>query len=159
ETVALSVHHEKSTGPPSEILIQSDGTFKVGSGMPAGKWTAALVRTKGSLGARGGSQQRYRIPGGFTIEEGKTEYEIELGPNWRPEQKGPATVREGLYLPLPDGRGSEGRLERRQSSGCQTLFGNALRETLFRMPHTSVGCFARNRVSQNRFPNRVWEPA
>jgi len=84
ETVQLSVHFEKSTGPPLEIPIQSDGTFKVGSGMPAGKWTAALVRTKGSLGARGGSQQRYRIPGGFTIEEGKTEYEIELGPNWKP---------------------------------------------------------------------------
>jgi hypothetical protein len=44
------------------------------------------------------------------------------------------------------------------TSRSQTLFGNALRETLFRMSHASVGCFARNRVSQNWFPNRVWEP-
>jgi hypothetical protein len=83
ETVQLSVHFEKFTDRPWSIPIQSDGTFKVGR-MPAGKWTAALIRSKGSGGARGGAPQRYRIPGGFTIEEGKTEYLIELGPEWKP---------------------------------------------------------------------------
>src|SRR5439155_15785771 len=39
----------------------------------------------------------------------------------------------------------------RPFSGSQTLFGNGLPETLFRMPK-------RNRVSRRGFPNRVWEP-
>jgi hypothetical protein len=84
ETVNLSVHFEKFKGPPSNIPIESDGTFKVGSGMPSGKWTAALLRSKASGGVRREAPRRYNIPGEFTVEEGKTEYEIELGPNWKP---------------------------------------------------------------------------
>src|SRR5579875_3301522 len=40
----------------------------------------------------------------------------------------------------------------------QTLFGNAVRETLFRACFTSVGRPRRNTVSRSGFPNRVWEP-
>jgi hypothetical protein len=85
ESAKLSVHCQKFAGPPMNIPIQSDGTFKLSSAMPIGKWSAALIRTKASGGPRrGGAPQRYSIPDGFTIEEGKTEYEIELGPNWKP---------------------------------------------------------------------------
>jgi hypothetical protein len=30
------------------------------------------------------SRNMYNVPEGFAIEEGKTEYLIELGPNWKP---------------------------------------------------------------------------
>ena len=83
ETVQLSVHHEKSTDRPWNFNIQSDGTFKLDFGMLIGKYSARLVRRKGPGGNRGG-ERWYTIPDGFTVEEGKTECNIELGPNWKP---------------------------------------------------------------------------
>jgi hypothetical protein len=76
----LSVHFEKFT-TPWFIPIQSDGTFKIGW-MPIGKYSATLLRSKLSGGHR--VAQRHPIPDGLTIEEGKTEYNIELGPSWKP---------------------------------------------------------------------------
>ena len=81
ENVNLSVHFEKFT-TDWFIPIQSDGTFKIGW-MPIGKYSAALLRRKASGGGRG-LPERYPIPGGLTIEEGKTEYLIELGADWKP---------------------------------------------------------------------------
>jgi hypothetical protein len=82
ERVTLKLHLEKTPGPMG-IPIQSDGSFKIGW-MPIGKYDAALVRQKKASGGRGGGSPMYMIPGGLTIEDGKTEYNIELGPNWKP---------------------------------------------------------------------------
>lgn len=64
------------------IPIQSDGTFKIGW-MPIGKYSAMLTYRNKSGGAKSGPKT-YNVPDGFTIEEGKTEYNVELGPNWKP---------------------------------------------------------------------------
>src|SRR5262249_6405685 len=79
ETVTLSVFHEK--GEKFDIRIQPDGSFKIGW-MPIGKYSATLLR--GNKEGRGPPTNRYNIPGGLTIEEGKTEYTIELGKGWNP---------------------------------------------------------------------------
>lgn len=60
------------------IPLQQDGTFQIGW-MPIGTYSAQLIREKKS--ARG--QNLYGIPDNFKIEEGKTEYTIELGPKWK----------------------------------------------------------------------------
>ncbi len=70
--------HEK--GGMMGIPIQQDGTFQIGW-MPLGTYSAVLIRQK--TGSRGG-QIMHNIPGNFKIEEGKTEYTIELGPQWKP---------------------------------------------------------------------------
>jgi len=62
------------------VPIQPDGSFKIGW-MPIGKYSAMLIR--GPKGERGG-ENRYNVPGGFTIEDGKTEYTVELGKGWKP---------------------------------------------------------------------------
>ena len=31
-----------------------------------------------------GPPSKYNVPGGFAIEDGKTEYTIDLGKNWKP---------------------------------------------------------------------------
>jgi hypothetical protein len=79
ETVSLDVYHE--TGRHFGIPIQSDGSFKIGW-MPIGKYSATLMR--GKTEGRGPPASRYNVPGGLTIEEGKTEYAIELGKGWKP---------------------------------------------------------------------------
>jgi hypothetical protein len=78
ETVQLKVIHDtaRSFGVP----IATDGTFKVGW-MPMGKYSALLIRKKEN--AIGGPNM-YNLPDRFEIVEGKTEYEIELGSNWKP---------------------------------------------------------------------------
>jgi hypothetical protein len=77
ETVVLSLFHE--TGQSFGVPIKADASFKIGW-MPIGKYSATLVReTKGK-----GQPKRYNIPGGLTIEAGKTEYSVELGPEWKP---------------------------------------------------------------------------
>jgi hypothetical protein len=82
EKAIVKVFHEK--GRSFGIPIQPDGTFKIGW-MPIGKYSAMLIREKKSdAPRRGPPQDMYNIPDGFTIEEGKTEYTIELGPNWKP---------------------------------------------------------------------------
>ena len=77
EKVRLEVYHE--TGRSFLIPIQPDGSFKIGW-MPIGKYTATLLR--GSQDGRGPAK-RHNVPGGLTIEDGKTEYTIELGKGWQ----------------------------------------------------------------------------
>jgi hypothetical protein len=61
------------------IPIKSDGTFEI-TWMPIGKYLASLERRKPGESRPG----KYSLPGDFNIEEGKTEYVFELGPNWKP---------------------------------------------------------------------------
>ena len=78
ERVILQVFHQ--TGTSFGIPIQEDGSFQIGW-MPIGKYSAVLMRDpKGAKGAPG----RYNVPGGLTIEDGKTEYTIELGKGFKP---------------------------------------------------------------------------
>jgi hypothetical protein len=66
------------------IPIKPDGTFQIGW-MPIGDYAANLERTKPNAGGRGGGRPEiYPIPGGLTIEKGKTRYEVELGEKWKP---------------------------------------------------------------------------
>lgn len=78
ESVQLKVIHEKAQS--FGIPLQQDGSFKIGW-MPIGKYSAILIRQK--EGGKGGPSM-YNVPGGFEIVDGKTEYEIELGKNWKP---------------------------------------------------------------------------
>ena len=70
----------KSFGVP----IKPDGTFGIGW-MPVGKMTLRLERSpKDPAKTKGGPPNRYSIPGGLTIERGKTAgYIIELGKGWK----------------------------------------------------------------------------
>jgi hypothetical protein len=79
EKVRLEVYHE--TGRSFLIPIQPDGSFQIGW-FPIGKYSAMLTRQEKE--ARGGPGKRHNVPGGFTVEAGKTEYSIELGQGWRP---------------------------------------------------------------------------
>jgi hypothetical protein len=79
EKVRLEVFHE--TGQSFLIPIQPDGSFKIGW-MPIGKYSAALLR--GNKDAKGPPAKRHNIPGGLQIEDGKTEYTIELGKSYQP---------------------------------------------------------------------------
>jgi hypothetical protein len=77
EEVLLKLVHEK--GESFLMPIQADGSFKSGW-RPVGKYSATLLReSKGK-----GPPRRHDVRGGVTIEEGKTEYTIELGENWMP---------------------------------------------------------------------------
>jgi hypothetical protein len=71
------VHH--GSAQKFDIPIQTDGTFKIGW-MPIGKYSASMERPN----ADGKGKSVYTVPGGLTIEDGKTEYSIELGKDWRP---------------------------------------------------------------------------
>jgi hypothetical protein len=63
------------------IPIAADGSFQVGK-MQTGQYSAILERTK--KGAKGSTiPNMYNIPGGFKIEEGKSDYSIELGKGWK----------------------------------------------------------------------------
>lgn len=79
EKVQVQLFHEK--GQSFGIPINSDGTFKIGW-MPIGKYSAMLKREK-TL-AKGAAPSAYSVPGGLTIQEGQTEYKIDLGPKWKP---------------------------------------------------------------------------
>jgi hypothetical protein len=80
ESVELQVIlHEKAQ--QFGIPIAADGSFKIGW-MPIGKYSAILKRVK--EGAMKGGPNMYNVPGGFEIVDGKTEYEVELGKNWKP---------------------------------------------------------------------------
>jgi hypothetical protein len=76
--VVVTLVHEK--GQSFGIPIQRDGSFKIGW-MPIGKYSATLTRS--TMQDKGGPI-RYNIPGGLTIEDGKTDYTIELGTGWKP---------------------------------------------------------------------------
>jgi hypothetical protein len=79
EQVLLQVFHEK--GQSFGIPIQPDGSFKIGW-MPVGKYSAMLTRQGKVL--KGSPQNRYSVPGGLTIQDGKLEYTIDLGKGWKP---------------------------------------------------------------------------
>jgi hypothetical protein len=79
EAVQLMIYHE--SGQSFGIPLNSDGTFQIGV-MPVGKYSAILERPPKS-GQRG-PPTKYGVPGGLTIEAGKTEYTIELGKDWKP---------------------------------------------------------------------------
>jgi hypothetical protein len=78
EKVQLKLFHEK--GQSFNIPINQDGTFNIGW-MPVGKYTATLLREK--PGVKGPPSQ-YGVKGGLTVDEGKTDYKIELGKEWKP---------------------------------------------------------------------------
>lgn len=78
QDVQLKVIHEKAQS--FGIPISEQGSFKIGW-MPIGKYSAILIRQK--EGTKGGPQM-YNVPGGFEIVAGKTDYQIELGKNWKP---------------------------------------------------------------------------
>ena len=77
EKVTVTLFHE--TGQSFGLPIQPDGSFKVGW-MPVGRYSATLNRPSNKVGP----PSRYTIPGGLTIVDGKTDYEIELGKDWKP---------------------------------------------------------------------------
>ena len=61
------------------IPVKSDGTFEI-TWMPIGKFFAILERKDKSNPM---SRNKFSISDDFRIEDGKTEYVIELGPNWK----------------------------------------------------------------------------
>src|SRR6267142_2050555 len=71
----LKTFHE--TGQQFGIPIKEDGTFVIGW-MPVGKYAVMLERRTGAK-TKGPGMSRYSVPDGLTIEEGKTEYVVELG--------------------------------------------------------------------------------
>lgn len=77
EQVTLQLFHEK--GQSFNVPIEPDGSFKIGW-MPIGKYSATLLR-----GTRTGkaAPNRFSVPGGLAIENGKTEYTIDLGKSWK----------------------------------------------------------------------------
>ena len=77
----LSLFHEK--GQQFGIPLKADGTFQIGW-MPTGKYAVMLERTRQSSTTKGPQKTRYNVPDGLTIEDGKTEYVIELGPGFKP---------------------------------------------------------------------------
>ena len=81
DEVLLSLYHEK--GQQFGIPLKADGTFEIGW-MPTGKYAVMLERTTQNPAKRGTQKTRYNVPGGLTVEEGKTEYTIELGKGWKP---------------------------------------------------------------------------
>jgi len=79
ENVQLKLFHEK--GQSFGVPIKPDGTFEVGW-MPIGKYSATLIRESGKQ--KGASASKYGVPEGMTVEDGKTDYTIELGKGWKP---------------------------------------------------------------------------
>jgi len=79
ENVVLQLFHEK--GQSFGVPINSDGSFKIGW-MPIGKYSAALMRQ--NKREKGPAMNRYSVPGGLAIQDGQTEYKIDLGKGWKP---------------------------------------------------------------------------
>ena len=75
--VRLKIIHEK--GSSFGIPIKPDGTFRIGR-MPTGKYGAVMERP----GPGGKGKSMYNVPGGLTIQDGQTDYTIELGKDWTP---------------------------------------------------------------------------
>lgn len=83
EEVQLGLSHE--TGKHFGVPLKADGTFEIGCCVPTGKYTVLLERKTRSSAKRGiPSKSRYDVPNGLTIEEGKTDYVIELGKDFKP---------------------------------------------------------------------------
>jgi hypothetical protein len=66
------------TGKGFGIPLEADGSFNIGW-MPIGKYTVMVVRR-----GEGGPPAMYNAPEPFIIEDGKTQYTIELGSAWKP---------------------------------------------------------------------------
>jgi hypothetical protein len=83
EEVRLQLVFHKN-GERFGVPIKPDGTFDIGW-MPIGSYSATLERRGGgSSGARSAPERRHEVKGGFTVVEGQTEYEIELGDDYTP---------------------------------------------------------------------------
>ena len=80
EEVQLKVFH--TSGQQFGIPLNADGTFQIGW-MPIGKYSLMLERTPKNPG-KGPTMSRYSVPSGLTIEEGKKDYVIELGKDFKP---------------------------------------------------------------------------
>jgi hypothetical protein len=80
EEVQLSVFHE--SGRQFGIPLTADGTFEIGW-MPIGKYAMMLERTAQNP-SKGPSKTRYNVPNSLIIEDGKKDYVIELGKNFKP---------------------------------------------------------------------------
>ena len=81
EEVQLSLYHEK--GQQFGIPLKADGTFEIGW-MPTGKYAIMLERIAPTPAKKGPQKTRYNVPDGLTIEEGKRDYVIELGKDFKP---------------------------------------------------------------------------
>ena len=80
EEIRLFLIHQGS-GERFRIPIKADGTFDIGW-MPIGQFNCMLERKKkGGLETRGVEfpSSSKPVPGGLRIEEGKTEYELDVG--------------------------------------------------------------------------------
>ena len=80
QTVQMRVYHE--SGQQFGIPIKEDGTFVIGW-MPVGKYAVMLERQQGGK-QKGPGISRYSVSDGLTIEEGKTDYVVELGKGFKP---------------------------------------------------------------------------
>ena len=77
----LTLYHEK--GQQFGIPLKADGTFQIGW-MPIGKYAVMLERMVQSPTNKGRQKTMYNVEGGLTIEEGKKDYVIELGKDFKP---------------------------------------------------------------------------
>ena len=78
ENVKLVLIH-KGSSDRFNIPIKADGTFEIGW-MPIGEYLGSLDLKQGEAAKPWEFQSTFKaIPTGFRIEEGKTEYEIEIG--------------------------------------------------------------------------------
>jgi hypothetical protein len=81
DTTLLVVHEGGRLS--GEVPIKPDGSFSIGK-MPVGKYHLVLERSGATPGGKGGrSRSKYTVPGGLTLEEGKTEYTVELGKDFK----------------------------------------------------------------------------
>ena len=80
EEVQLTVFH--TSGRQFGIPLTTDGAFEIGW-MPIGKYAMMLERTPKNPG-KGPTKTRYSLPSSLIIEEGKKDYVIELGKEFKP---------------------------------------------------------------------------
>ena len=81
EEVKLSLYHD--SGRQFGIPLKADGTFEIGW-MPIGKYAVMLERMVQTSTKKGRQKTMYNVPDGLTIEEGKKDYVIELGKDFKP---------------------------------------------------------------------------
>ena len=77
----LNLYHEK--GQQFGIPLQPDGTFEIGW-MPTGKYAMMLERINQNPAKKGPQKTMYNVPDSLIIEEGKKDYVIELGKDFKP---------------------------------------------------------------------------
>lgn len=77
----LILYHE--SGQQFGIPLTADGTFKIGW-MPIGKYAIMLERIAQGSVKKGPQKTMYNVPDRLAIEEGKKDYVIELGKDFKP---------------------------------------------------------------------------